>query len=158
MEPMLAPGVAGALYAPTTGTGTLGNWALPPLKNAAANGMEPMLGTTVVGIRKTKFGYLVETDRSELRCRAVINCAGLSADRIQELCFPSDTHLLIDGAEYLVLNKQARKPKRVIFQQAQTCGKGITAIPCVEGNLLCSAGYASPLENPLPQQKEEYRS
>ena len=153
MEPMLAPGVAGALYAPTTGTVNPWQLGIAAFENAAANGMEPMLGTTVVGIRKTKFGYLVETDRSELRCRAVINCAGLSADRIQELCFPSDTHLLIDGAEYLVLDKQARKPKRVIFQQAQSCGKGITAIPCVEGNLLLS-GVRKPVGEPFATTKE----
>lgn len=157
MEPMLAPGVAGALYAPTTGTVNPWQLGIAAFENAAANGMEPMLGTTVVGIRKTKFGYLVETDRSELRCRAVINCAGLFADRIQELCFPSDTHLLIDGAEYLVLDKQARKPKRVIFQQAQSCGKA-SPLSRVWKGICYSAGYASPLENPLPQQKREYRS
>ena len=153
MEPLLAPGVAGALYAPTTGTVNPWQLGIAAFENAAANGMEPMLGTTVVGIRKTKFGYLVETDRSELRCRAVINCAGLSADRIQELCFPSDTHLLIDGAEYLVLDKQARKPKRVIFQQAHSCGKGITAIPCVEGNLLLS-GVRKSVGEPFATTKE----
>ena len=70
MEPMLAPGVAGALYAPTTGTVNPWQLGIAAFENAAANGMEPMLGTTVMGIRKTKFGYLVETDRSELRCRA----------------------------------------------------------------------------------------
>ena len=67
MEPMLAPGVAGALYAPTTGTVNPWQLGIAAFENAAANGMEPMLGTTVVGIRKTKFGYLVETDRSALR-------------------------------------------------------------------------------------------
>ena len=83
MEPMLAPCVAGALYAPTTGTVNPWQLGIAAFEKAAANGMDPMLGTTVVGIRKPKFGYLVETDRSELRCRAVINCAGLSAERLR---------------------------------------------------------------------------
>ena len=34
--------------------------------------------------------------------------------------------------------------RRIIFHQAQTCGKGITAIPCTEGNLLIS-GVRKPL-------------
>ena len=36
----------------------------------------------------------------------------------------------------------------MIFCQAQSCGKGITAIPCTEGNLLIS-GVRKPLEKPF---------
>ena len=43
-----------------------------------------------------------------------------------------------DGAEYLVFDHLAPKPGQIIFHQAASCGKGITAIPCVEGNLLIS--------------------
>ena len=152
MEPMLAPGVAGALYAPTTGTVNPWQLGIAAFENAAANGMEPMLGTTVVGIRKTKFGYLVETDRSELRCRlsstvqdfrgsdtgAVLSLRHASSDRWSRIPGPGQT-----GAE----------AKRVIFQQAQSCGKGITAIPCVEGNLLLS-GVRKPVGEPFATTKE----
>ena len=41
MEPMLAPGVAGALYAPTTGTVNPWQLGIAAFENAAANGMEP---------------------------------------------------------------------------------------------------------------------
>ena len=40
------------------------------------------------------------------------------------------------------------KPSRVIFHQAHSCGKGITAIPCVEGNLLIS-GVRNPSATPF---------
>ena len=81
-------------------------------------------------------------------CKTVFNCAGLSADRVQELAFAPSVRLELDGAEYLVMDTLAEKPSRVIFQQSHNCGKGITAIPCVEGNLLIS-GVRKPFEVPF---------
>ena len=52
------------------------------------------------------------------------------------------------------------KPSRIIFCQAQSCGKGITAIPCTEGNLLIS-GVRKRLEKPFattPAGLEEVRA
>ena len=52
-----------------------------------------------------------------------------------------------------MLDPLAPKPGRVIFHQAQSCGKGITAIPCVEGNLLIS-GVRKPLSRPFATTAE----
>lgn len=153
MEPMLRPGVAAALYAP--GTGTVNPWQLgiAAYENALQNGAEAMLSTQVLGIRKSDPGYLVETDRETYLCRAVLNCAGLFADRVQEMVFEPTVRLKPDGAEYLVLDSLAPKPSRVIFHQAESCGKGITAIPCTEGNLLIS-GTRKPLTTPFATTQE----
>ena len=86
----------------------------------------------------------------------VFNCAGLCADKVQELAFPPSARLELDGAAYLVLDKQAEKPSRVIFHQAQSCGKGITAVPCTEGNLLIS-GVRTPLGIPFATTVEGLR-
>ena len=72
------------------------------------------------------------------------------------LLFSPSVRLHWDGAEYLVLDKQPRKPDRVIFHQAQSCGKGITAIPCVEGNLLLS-GVRKPVDTPFATTTEGLR-
>jgi glycerol-3-phosphate dehydrogenase len=101
-----------------------------------------------LGIRKSEGGYLVETATDVFACKTVFNCAGLSADRVQELAFAPSVRLELDGAEYLVMDTLAEKPSRVIFQQSHSCGKGITAIPCVEGNLLIS-GVRKPFEVPF---------
>lgn len=138
MEPMLKRGVAAALYAPTTGTVNPWQLGIAAWENALHNGAEGLLNSPVVGIQQTGEGYIVETDRERFCCKAVFNCAGLSADRVQELLFPPRVRLKLDGAEYLVLDPLAPKPERVIFLQATSCGKGITAIPCVDGNLLVS--------------------
>ena len=144
MEPMLKKGVAGALYAPSTGT--VNPWQLgsAACENAVANGAEVLLNTEVLNIRSCDGGYLVETGNETIRCRMVFNCAGLSADKVQELAFPPSVRLKLDAAEYLVFDTRVKQPDRIIFLQAETCGKGITAIPCVEGNLLIS-GVRKPL-------------
>ena len=148
MEPMLKKGVVAALYAP--GTGTVNPWQLgiAAFENAVANGAEVLRNTEVLGIRKSEGGYLVETATDVFACKTVFNCAGLSADRVQELAFAPSVRLELDGAEYLVMDALAEKPSRVIFQQSHSCGKGITAIPCVEGNLLIS-GVRKPFEVPF---------
>jgi len=148
MEPMLKPGVAAALYAPSTGTVNPWQLGIAAFENALQNGAEAKLNTEVLGIHKTENGYTVETGEDVYGCKLVFNCAGLFADKVQELAFESPVHLELDGAEYLVLDALSEKPSRVIFHQAQSCGKGITAIPCVEGNLLIS-GVRKPLGIPF---------
>ena len=148
MEPMLKPGVVTALYAPSTGTVNPWQLGIAAFENAVKNGAEVRLNTEVLGIQKKAEGFLLETSADDYRCKMVFNCAGLSADRVQELAFAPSVRLKLDGAEYLVMDKLAKKPSRVIFHQAESCGKGITAIPCVEGNLLIS-GVRKPLGIPF---------
>ena len=153
MEPMLRSGVAAALYAPSTGTVNPWQLGIAAFENAIQNGAEAKLNEEVLSIRKNGTGFLVETNQKTYACKTVFNCAGLFADRIQELAFPPSVRLELDGAEYLVLDDRAEKPGRVIFHQAQSCGKGITAIPCVEGNLLIS-GIRKPLGSPFATTAE----
>ena len=148
MEPMLRKGVAAALYAPTTGTVNPWQLGIAACENAAANGAQVLLNTEVLGIRPEKDGYAVETGEAVFFSKMIFNCAGLSADEVQELLFGPSVQLQLDGAEYLVFDTLAKKPERVIFLQAESCGKGITAIPCVEGNLLIS-GVRKPLGIPF---------
>ena len=156
MEPMLRPGVAGALYAPSTGTVNPWLLGIAAFENAVENGAVAYRNTAVTDIEKTDTGYLLKTNRGTIPCRTVINCAGLFADRVQELLFPRSTRLHWDGAEYLVLDEAAQKPRMVLFHQASSCGKGITAVPCVEGNLLIS-GVRKEIETPFATTPEGLR-
>ena len=156
MEPMLKPGVAAALYAPSTGTVNPWQLGIAAYENAIQNGAEAAMNAEVRAIRKTDEGFLVETDRETYGCNMVFNCAGLFGDKVQELAFAPNVRLMLDGAEYLVLDDSVEKPGRVIFHQAVSCGKGITAIPCVEGNLLIS-GVRKPLGVPFGTTPEGLR-
>ena len=135
-EPMLADGISKALYAPSTGTVNPWQLGIAAYENALANGCQVKLDAGVLGICPTADGYVIQTDQEELFCKMVINCAGCGADKIQEMVFAPSVRLFCDGADFLVLDKRAKRPKHIIFHQAEEHGKGITAIPTTEENLL----------------------
>jgi len=153
VEPMVTEAATAALYVPSTGTVNPWQLGIAAFENAVHNGCEPLLNTSVLAMERTASGYVLQTDGEALQCRAVINCAGLAADRVQELLFPPSVRLFCDAADYLVLDKLASTPRRVIFHQAEACGKGITAIPTPEGNLLLS-GIRRPLSTPFATTRE----
>ena len=137
LEPSLTSNVRSALYAPTAGTVNPWELGIAASENAAANGAEFFLSTRVQGIRKTAEGYRIETDQEVFACRAVLNCAGLFADKVQELLFPSEVHIVPDGADYLILDRAAdNKPTHIIQVEPEDGGKGFNAVPTVEGSLL----------------------
>ena len=114
IEPELRPGVAAALYAPSTGTVNPWQLGIAAYENALQNGLCAMLGTAVQSIQKADDDYIIETATDTICCNMVFNCAGTQADRVQEMVFPPSVRLKLDGAEYLVLDRQARKPGRKI--------------------------------------------
>ena len=156
MEPQLARGVVAALYAPTTGTVNPWQLGIAAYENALQNGAEAVLGAEVLGIDVLKDGFAIRTAQETYYSKTVFNCAGLFADKVQELAFEPTVRLQLDGAEYLVFDSLAPKPGRVIFLQAESCGKGITAIPCTEGNLLIS-GVRKMMEIPFATTAEGLR-
>lgn len=135
LEPMLAADVRLALYAPTTGTVNPWQLSIAAYENALQNGARAMLGTRVQAIVRDAEGYVIETDRVTLRARAIINAAGLSADRVQELVFPPSVRLQCDAADYYVMDKAMPGPRHVLFQE-RADGKGVTMVPTVEKTLL----------------------
>ena len=137
MEPSLAAGVSSTLYAPTAGTVNPWELGIAASENAAANGAELCLNTRVQGIRRTMEGYRVETDHGDFSCRAVVNCAGINADRVQALLFPTPVRIAPDAADYLILDKaSANRPGHIIQYEPEDGGKGFNAVPTVEGSLL----------------------
>ena len=156
MEPGLKTGVAAALYASTTGTVNPWKLGIAAFENAVHNGADVFLNTTVTKINKAANGFQIETDGEIFSCKTIFNCAGLSADQIQEMIAPPTVRLRLDAAEYLVFDSHVQKPERIIFLQAETCGKGITAIPCVEGNLMIS-GVRKPLKQAFATTAEGLR-
>lgn len=156
MEPGLQKGVAAALYAPTTGTVNPWQLGIAAYENALNNGAQARMHTEVTDIHREAEGYRVTTNQDTIFCKTVFNCAGLSADKVQEFAFPPSVRLKPDAAEYLVFDTLVKKPERVIFLQGSSCGKGITAIPCVEGNLLIS-GVRKTLTEPFVTTLEGLR-
>ena len=135
LEPKLSVMPRMALYCP--GTGTVNPWQLgiAAYENAMQNGLETMLGTSVMGIEKHNDNYIIKTDREEISCRAVINCAGLHADKLREMLFEPELRIYPDASDFLVFDKHAPRPDMILFEE-RPAGKALTLVPTVEGNLL----------------------
>ena len=153
-EPMLAEGISKALFAPTTGTVNPWQLGIAAYENAAYNGCEVKLNAPVLGICRVDEGYVIQTDGEEIFCKMVLNCAGSAADRVQEMVFAPSVRLFCDGADFLVLDKRAKSPGHIIFHQAEEHGKGITAIPTTEGNLLLGPTRRTLGESPYATTRE----
>ena len=137
MEPNLTKRVSAALYAP--GAGTLEPWALgiAAFENARANGVGFRFGESVHAIRRDGGAFVLETETETYRARAVLNCAGLAADRVRELVEAPLLRLFPTAADYLVLDDTARGfVRHVIFHEPDEKGKGLTLVPTADGNLL----------------------
>ena len=81
--------------------------------------------------------YRLETNCDTLVAGAVVNCAGLAADRVQELIFPPSIHIVPSAGDYLVLDKSCKnKPSHILEYEPEKKEKGLTVIPTVEGSLL----------------------
>ncbi len=137
IEPELRDGICSALYAPTTGTVNPWELGIAAFENAVDNGVTPFLNTKVHNIKRMDKKYLIQTNRGEIWAKVILNCAGWNADKIQELLFPPSVRIIVDAADYLVLDRKIRhKPTHIIMHEPEEDGKGLTAVPTVEGNLL----------------------
>lgn len=138
IEPMLTEKISTALWAPSTGTVNPWQLGIAAYENALENGCRSMLESRVCSIRQEKEGYIIETEHDLVCCRAIVNAAGLFAANVQEMVFPPSVRLTFDAADYLVFDRLMPSPKHIIFQEYSD-GKGITAVPTVEGTLLLEA-------------------
>ncbi len=138
IEPTLSEDVTSALYSPMTGTVNPWQLGIAAYENALSNGAEALMNSKVTGIEKSADGYIVKTAGHEFHTKMIFNCAGLQADKVSEYIFEEDVYLQIDGADFLVFDRNAQKPTHIIFHETED-GKGITAVPTTEGNLLADS-------------------
>ena len=137
MEPSLAPGLSAALFSPTAGTVNPWQLGIAACENAVQNGVQLRLNTRVLAMREEDGGYFIETDRGPLAVRAVVNCAGLAADRVQEMLFPPSVRIVPTAGDYLLLDRNSPgKPAHILEYEPEEKTKGLTLVPTVEGSLL----------------------
>ena len=156
LEPALTKGIHSALYAPSTGTVNPWQFGIAAFENAIYNDCVVSLHNRVLAIQKYAGGYVIETEQGSVRCRVLCNCAGLQAAQVQEMLFPPSVRIVPDAGDYLVLDKSVVGPKHIIFHESEESGKGLTAVPTVEGSLLlgptkrpCTEEYAAVERNEL---------
>ena len=137
LEPNLTEAVVAALYAPTAGIVCPFGMNIAYAENAAVNGVEFKLNTEVQNIRKTAGGYALETNNGVLEAKAVVNAAGVYADKFHNMVSEEKIHITPRRGDYCLLDKTAgQHVSHTIFPLPDNFGKGVLVTPTVHGNLL----------------------
>ena len=136
-EPGLGPGALAALQVPDEAIIDPWSPVLAFALEALAGGVRISLGTRLLGVGSRDGRRLVATSRGEVRCRWLINAAGLDADLIDVECGHGDFRVTPRRGELLVLDKSARPLVGSIILPVPTpATKGVLVAPTVFGNLL----------------------
>ncbi|MBO5102631.1 MAG: NAD(P)/FAD-dependent oxidoreductase [Clostridia bacterium] len=98
------------------------------------------------GIVKTEFGvckiekneenYVISSEKESVSAKFVINCAGVGANKINELAGAPTFDMKHVKGEYLLLDKSHGFVSRPIFPLPTAAGKGILATPTLHGNVM----------------------
>ncbi len=137
LEPNLNPHITLALRAP--GSAIISPWelAVACCDNAVQNGADFFPNSPVTSLEPIEGGWRIGTPSRTLTARFVVNCAGVYADRVNELAGGGGFAILPSKGEYYVFDKsQNQVVGHTIFQCPSAVGKGVLISPTVHGNLI----------------------
>ena len=137
-EPLLNPGVSGALFTPTAGMVDPFAACLAPLENAVLNGVELMTDTAFEGfIVESEKLIGIRTSRGEFGCRWVVNAAGTYSDDIMHLAGDAPEFTIHPRkGEYYILDKTEIQLDNILFPVPTGTSKGILVLGSTHGNVL----------------------
>ncbi|ADH98446.1 NAD(P)/FAD-dependent oxidoreductase [Salisediminibacterium selenitireducens] len=138
MEPNVSKDAIAALYAPTAGIVGSYELAIACMENAMDNGVELRLNHQVIGIEEVDDGFVVETNKQLIHAKVVINAAGLYADVMDAMVHgEARFDILPYAGEYNLFDQSTGDfTASIVFQPPSEKGKGVVALPTVEGNYL----------------------
>lgn len=137
LEPNISDDAVAALFAPTGGIVCPFGLTIALAENAAVNGVMFRLNTEVQEIQKIPEGYRVITNQGTFDSRAVVNAAGVYADRFHNMVSGQKIKIIPRKGEYCLMDKKVGSwVTRTIFQLPTKYGKGVLVTPTVHGNLL----------------------
>ncbi len=106
-------------------------------ENAAQNGVRFVREAEVTGIAPTDGGWLVHSAAGDFAARAVVNCAGIYSDKINNMVSKDTFTIHPRRGEYYIVDKNyAGRFSATIFQTPTALGKGILVAPTVDGTIL----------------------
>ena len=137
MEPNVSPDAIAALSVPSSGICDPYGLTYGAAENAAANGVEFVFDARVVGVSREDGGFVVAVeDRRRFAARAVVNCAGVRADEVNNLVSERKIEIVPVKGEYMLYhNALAGTFQRSVFQVPDGTGKGVLVSPVVFGNI-----------------------
>lgn len=142
LEPNLSDAVSLVAELPTTAIVNPWELAIACAEEAVQNGATLLLETEVKRITREENSaggfFHIKTTKGTVQARIVINCAGVYADNIAEKAEGRKSFTITPRrGEYFVIDK-LKNPivSRVIYPVPSSVGKGVLAVPTVDGNLL----------------------
>lgn len=151
-EPQVNPRVRRALWAPTVGITSPWGLAQAAVENAVANGVKVHFGEEVFSIR-THLGRVqaLETAQGVYYVDAVINAAGLYADRVAAMAGVSFPTITPRRGQYILLaNSTEDLVHSVLFPTPTPLSKGVLVLPTIDGKILLG-----PTAEDLPPENKE---
>ena len=138
MEPNLSDAVVGALWAPTAGIICPFILNIAMAESAAENGVDFHFNTCVERLSRDEDGtWQVRTSNGLYHARAVVNAAGVFADRLHNQVSERKLHITPRRGDYFLLDHSAGGYVRhVVFPQPTSMGKGVLVAPTVHGNVI----------------------
>lgn len=150
MEPNLTDRTVAALYAPTGGIICPFNLAIAMGENANVNGVSFRFETEALSIQPIDGGYRIETNNGPIDTKAIVNAAGVYADRFHNMVSTKKIHITARKGEYLLFDKALGDVfKASVFPLPGKMGKGILTAPTIHGNL-----YVGPTANDVEDKED----
>lgn len=137
-EPNLNPGLVAALWSPSVAITEPWNIAIAAVENAVSNGLSLHVAerVTSIGVADGRVRGII-TEKGEYEVDAVVNAAGLFADRVARMAGLSEPSIFPRRGEYLLLDKKAGSlVSSVIFPTPNSVTKGILVVPTIDGGIL----------------------
>jgi len=137
-EPNVSSEATAALWAPTGGICCPYELTFRYAENAAANGVEFRFDAKVTAFEKDGDGWKVSCEDGRVfRARAVVNCAGIRSDELNNLVSATKYAIEARRGEYLMLDKDEDGTfNATMFQVPSKMGKGILVSPTVDGTVI----------------------
>jgi len=138
IEPHISQDVVGALLAETGGIVSPYEMNIAYAENAFVNGVEFLFDHTVTRVAKVGDHFEVTcANGAVLQAKAVVNCAGVYADEINNMVCERKLHITPRKGDYMLLDKTSGYIcKHTLFQLPTKMGKGILVTPTTHGNIL----------------------
>jgi glycerol-3-phosphate dehydrogenase len=128
-----------ALWVPTAGIILPYEFTIALAENAAVNDVKFLLETEVVGLKKQKNSFFIETNKGDFSAETVINAAGVNCREIVSMLEKPDFFVFPCRGEYLVLDKNyINLVHSMIYPvpQKELDVLGVHVTPTIEGNIL----------------------
>ncbi len=152
MEANVSEKAVAALWAPTGGIVSPYELTFACAENAVKNGAAIFRNMPVADVTQDgRGGYLLRAREREVAARAVVNCAGIHADEINNLVSAEKIEITPRRGEYYIVDKSYGKLfKSAIFQLPTAMGKGVLVARTVEDTILLG-----PTADDIPDREDK---